>query len=256
MVVMRSTSPVLRALLNDETITDLDRTARTIATWSPGSHRWGHYAEMTATGPAICRTENVSACSPGVASLVDGVLRDTATAQLGARTVAFKDKINYKQPGGAGFHAHQDQTAYPGAPDVVSILVALDPCTRSSGCLWVAPGISSELPIDERGVIRDDVATSLSWEAVELDAGDALVIDGFLPHRSDPNTTDQPRRVLIASYAEEALGYTRSQYYAARSARMVAATAADGRFRISTHADFAGTEVAPIGRATDRCTHD
>jgi len=39
---------------------------------------WGHYAEHTPLGPRICRTENVSACHPGVAALVDGPLRDVA----------------------------------------------------------------------------------------------------------------------------------------------------------------------------------
>ena len=52
--------------------------------------------------------------------------------------------------------------------DVVSILVAIDECTTESGCLWFADGVDELLPTDERGVVRSDVVSSLSWSPVEL----------------------------------------------------------------------------------------
>jgi hypothetical protein len=82
-----------------------------------------------------------------------------------------------------------------------------------------------------------------------------VCIEGFAPHYSDANRTDRPRRVLVASYSPVADGYTRDDYYTARAQKMAHATATDGRFRISTLADFAGTEVAADARPTDRCTH-
>jgi len=42
---------------------------------------------------------------------------------------------------------------------------------------------------------------------------------------------------------------------AARSDAMTRSSAVDGRFRISTLADFDGAEVAPDAAAVDRCTH-
>jgi ectoine hydroxylase-related dioxygenase (phytanoyl-CoA dioxygenase family) len=138
---------------------------------------------------------------------------------------------------------------------VVSLLIAIDACTRESGCLWIAPEVDRELPTDDRGVVRRDVADALTWEAVTLAPGDALVIPGSAPHWSGSNRTERPRRVLVASYAERGRGYSRAVYYAARQLRMEESTARDGRFRISTHADFAGTEVPPDVRTTDHCTH-
>jgi hypothetical protein len=223
--------------------------------WPAGSHVWGHYAEATASGPAICRTENVSACHPGVAALVDGALRAVAADALGEPVVSFKDKINYKQPGGAGFRPHQDRVAYPGVNRVMSILVALDPCTTESGCLWLAGGVDEVLPTDDRGVVREDVARALDWDAVELAPGDAVLLDGLVPHYSDANTTPGARRVLVASYAPAAEKYTRQQYYAARRDVMTRSSEHDGRFRISTLADFAGAEVAPDTAAHEHCTH-
>jgi len=227
----------------------------TVEAWPAGSHVWGHYAEQTERGPAICRTENVSACHPAVAQLVEGPLQEAAAAGLGEAAVAFKDKVNYKQPGGAGFRPHQDRVAYPGAGRVFSILVAIDECTTESGCLWLAGGVDDVLPIDDRGVVRDDVASGLSWTPAELAPGDAALIDGLAPHYSEANRGPSPRRVLVASYVPAREGYTREQYYAARAAQMTSATASDGRFRISTLADFEGTEVAIESRATEACTH-
>jgi hypothetical protein len=249
------TTFVVDAALDGDQLAVLAAATAAIERWPAGSHVWGHYAEQTAHGPAICRTENVSACRPDVRTLVDGPLREVAGARLGADAVAFKDKINYKQPGGAGFLPHQDRHAYPGAPDVVSLLVAVDACTETSGCLWVAAGVDHLLPTDDRGVVESHVTDALDWEMVELAPGDALVIDGWLPHWSDANATDTARRVLVASYAPAGSGYTRDSYYSARAAEMASSTARDGRFRISTHADFAGEEVTPDGPAEGACTH-
>jgi hypothetical protein len=243
------------AALGHDDLATLTAAADAVEQWPAGSHVWGHYAEQTQTGPAICRTENVSACRPDVRALVDGPLREIASARLGVEAEAFKDKINYKQPGGAGFLPHQDRHAYPGAPDLVSLLVAIDACSEASGCLWIASGVDHLLPTDDRGVVEAHVTEALDWEMVELAPGHALVIDGWLPHWSDANHTDAARRVLVASYAPAGSGYTRESYYSARAAEMASSTERDGRFRISTHADFAGEEVAPDARADGRCTH-
>src|SRR5262245_60197278 len=78
------------------------------------SHVWRQSAEQIEDRVAVCRTENVSACHPGVAALVEGTLRAVATDTLGEPATPFKDKMNYKHPGGAGFRPHQDRLAYPG----------------------------------------------------------------------------------------------------------------------------------------------
>jgi len=229
--------------------------ATEIEAWPAGSHLWGHYAEATPNGTAICRTENVSACHAGVRRIVDGSLCELASDRLGKAAAPFKDKINYKRPGGAGFRPHQDQVAYPGASSVQSLLVAIDECTIESGCLWIASGVDRVLPTDDRGVVRADITAALEWQAVELAPGDVLCIDGLAPHWSEANTSSTARRVLIASYSPAASGYTRDHYYAARAETMTDSTARDGRFRISTLADFDGIEVTPEKPARDECMH-
>jgi hypothetical protein len=86
-------------------------------------------------------------------------------------------------------------------------------------------------------------------------AGDAVYLTGVAPHYSEANRSDRPRRVLVASYSPLSEQYGRAQYYAARRVAMEQASATDGRFRISTLADFEGLEVAPAAGAQDTCTH-
>jgi hypothetical protein len=246
---------VREAVLDPSEVRALQAWAAEIEAWPAGSHVWGHYAEQTPNGPAICRTENVSACHAGIASLVDGVLRACAADALGEPVTDFKDKLNYKQPGGAGFRPHQDRVAYPGVERVLSVLLAIDDCSRDAGCLWLADGVSEVLAVDDRGVVRDDVAQTLDWYAAELAPGDAVCIDGLAPHYSEANRTGGARRVLVVSYAPASEGYGRTHYYDARRDVMRDATSRDGRFRISTLADFDGVEVDAPPRATERCTH-
>jgi hypothetical protein len=230
--------------------------ADAVEAWPTGSHVWGQYAEQIGDRVAACRTENVSACHPGVATLVDGVLAAVATDALGEPAVPFKDKMNYKHPGGAGFRPHQDRLAYPGVDRVLSVLVAIDECTTESGCLWLAGSVDEPLPTDDRGVVRDDVVESLQWEPAELEAGDSVLLDGLAPHYSETNRGNRRRRVLVASYAPATERYSREHYYATRDETMRRASQQDGRFRISTLADFDGVEVAGGAAGTDRCTHD
>jgi ectoine hydroxylase-related dioxygenase (phytanoyl-CoA dioxygenase family) len=90
---------------------------------------------------------------------------------------------------------------------------------------------------------------------VELAAGDAVLLDGLAPHYSQANRSDRRRRVLVASYAPAREGYSRQHYYSARADTMRRASEEDGRFRISTLADFDGIEVVGDAPPGERCTH-
>ena len=253
---MTPESSIRRCVVGGHELEALQAWATEVEAWPVGSHHWGQYAERTATGDAICRTENVSACHGGFAELTRGVLAGVAASALGVEVVDFKDKINSKQPGGAGFSPHQDLAAYPGASRVMSILVAIDECSTTSGCIWFALEVDELLPVDSRGVVLPGVVSSLSWSPAELAPGDAVCIGGTTPHYSEANKSSASRRVLVASYAPPGEGYDRKRYYSAREREMEQATARDEQFRISTLADFEGIEVGNPGAGiTESCWH-
>ena len=91
----------------------------------------------------LARIERFIEYEDGLASLVrDPRIGDLTSALLGDRAILFKDKINFKMPGGAGFTPHQD--IQPGwdtyAPYFISVLIAIDANTIENGCLQLAAG--------------------------------------------------------------------------------------------------------------------
>ena len=210
---------------------------------APGLHHW----EMTDGGPALARSEDLIGDSPVLRDLIcAGPLLEIAGALFEEPAVLFKEKINYKQPGGAGFAPHQDAAAYRFVDHHVSCMVPLDPATEASGCLSVVSGAHAGfLPTDPGGCIDADVAAGLAWEAAEVQPGDLLWFDSYTPHRSDTNRTERPRRALYLTYNAASQGEFRERYYADKRAEFAAegGTFGDERVRISITADFLGRPV-------------
>ena len=73
---------------------------------------------------------------------------------------------------------------------------------------WFPEGALAEMP--------DFAADPERWRVIgwELEPGDAVFFDSYAPHRSQPNRTDQARRVLYITYNTRSEGDSREQYYA------------------------------------------
>ena len=92
-------------------------------------------------GPQLCRSENFVPSTPACATLLcTGPFVDLAGALLGEPAVLYKEKVNYKLPGGAGYSPHQDAPAYPMIDVHVSAMVAVDDADESNGGLEVVSG--------------------------------------------------------------------------------------------------------------------
>ncbi len=180
------------------------------------------YHEDSVTTPGRRVIQRIENCCPFHAGfdrfIRDGALIRWSGALLGGPVVLFKDKINFKMPGGAGFKAHQDQqagwTAY--APLFVTAMVTLDAATLENGCLEVAAGRHREgligeqwKPLEERG---------LDLQALPTAPGDVIFFDSFVPHASKPNLTDSPRRILYITYNLAIQGDHRERYFADKHA--------------------------------------
>jgi hypothetical protein len=218
-----------------------------VASWAeedgPGLHHW----EQTDHGPALARSEDLVPHHPGLRGLICDELADLAGALLGEPALLFKEKVNYKHPGGAGFAPHQDATAYRFADHHVSCMLPVDPATAASGCLHVASGHhrDGQLPTDARGRVEAEVADALPWEVVEVSPGDLLWFDSYTPHRSEANSTDRARRALYLTYNAASAGDLRATYYTDKATELAASDGTFGgeRVRISISDDFLGRPV-------------
>jgi ectoine hydroxylase-related dioxygenase (phytanoyl-CoA dioxygenase family) len=244
---------VVRGALDDARLEELDAAVRRLerqAVESDGAGHVGHglhHFEQTDAGAVLARSEDFVHDDPVLRDFIcTGLVVDVLGQLFGEPAVLFKEKINYKQPGGGGFAPHQDATAYRFVDHHISCMVPLDPATPASGCLYVAPGFAAgQLPTDERGRIEAATADGLAWQPVPLEPGDLLFFDSYTPHYSDTNTTNRARRAAYLTYNAASLGDHRDRYYADKRAEFAArGDDFEGeRVRISISDDFLGRPV-------------
>ncbi len=136
---------------------------------------------------------------------------------FGADAVLFKEKVNFKLPGGQGFEPHPDaQAGWQDYGDLhITIMITVDRASEENGCLEIAAGHH------ERGLIgelwkpmTDAELDGIDFVKLPTEPGDAVFFDSFAPHRSAPNRSDQRRRVLYITYAKAADGDHRERYFA------------------------------------------
>jgi ectoine hydroxylase-related dioxygenase (phytanoyl-CoA dioxygenase family) len=202
---------------------------------------WEHHYELTDGGRRLARTENFTPVSPLLSTLLrEGAVTDVAGQLLSEPAVLYKEKINYKAAGGAGFAPHQDKPAYPFVNRVLSVMVAVDDATTDNGCLEVVSGAHHEvLAQDERGCIDPRVVARFDWQPVELRAGQTLFFHALTPHRSGPNRSTLDRRALYPTYNGRSEGNLRDEYYAVRRRALAGADGSE-RVQLSLIGDFEG----------------
>ncbi|MBK17855.1 MAG: phytanoyl-CoA dioxygenase [Rhodospirillaceae bacterium] len=196
----------------------------TITTWAteveelpelPGK-QWVFHEESALDGSdLINRIEYISPFHSGFASLTEN-LRHAAGQLLGDDAVLFKEKINFKMPGGGGFEPHQDSQAgwevY--ASNFITAMICIDEATVENGCLEIAAGEN------KRGLIRGmepltaNDTSDMNFIAVPTRPGDMVLFDAYTPHRSAPNPTTEQRRVYYATYNRASEGDHIERYYA------------------------------------------
>ncbi len=137
---------------------------------------------------------------------------DALTRVVGPNVKAVQSMLFIKAEGRPGQPWHQDEFFIPTRDrSLTAVWVALDDATVENGCLWVLPGSH------RRGVLypdrdQDDPRFDCSIEAydfpyrdedavpVEVPAGSAVIFNGYLLHRSLPNTGRHGYRRALANH--------------------------------------------------------
>ena len=191
-----------------------------LAARPPSVGREMTYFEDSLTEPGarvLSRIERFAGYHDGLASLVaDRRVLDAVAALLGDEPTLFKEKVNFKMPGGGGFTPHQD--IQPGwdayAPYFVSVLIAVDRNTIENGCLELAAGHHQRGLIGRKWEpLEGAELDGLKFEAFPMEPGDAAFFDCFTPHQSQPNRTDRPRRNIYLTYNRRGDGDFRDRYF-------------------------------------------
>lgn len=235
---------VLVRTLDDDAVAALRAWVDEIMAW-PDNGPWLHYREQTDAGPRLCRTENFVPYHEGMrAFLTSGAMPAAAGVLLGEEAVLYKEKLNYKVAGGAGYAPHQDAPAYRFVASHVSCMVAVDDADESNGCLDVVSGAHAEvLPMDDDGCIAPDVVARLHWTPVPVAAGMTLWFHSRTPHRSGPNRSSRDRRAIYPTYNARSEGDLRAAYYRQKRAEFDSSSGVSGRVQVSLINDFQGRPI-------------
>jgi len=195
--------------------------------WKDHAGKYMKYYEpdkRDASAPKLlCRIENFTQFNPGLDYVLNGhKLVKMCDDLFNEPAILYKEKINYKLPGGDGFTPHQDVAAgwwmYKQTLHI-SCLVSIDAATEANGCLEVVRGHHLDgMMGDDWKAIPDEKVAGMKWELIPTEPGDVMFFDSYVPHRSAPNFTNHSRRVLYATYAKGSEGDYRDRYYADKRA--------------------------------------
>lgn len=134
------------------------------------------------------------------------------TQVIGPNVKAMQSMLFIKSEGRPGQAWHQDEYFIPTRDrSLTAVWIALDDATVENGCLWVLPGSH------RRGVLypdrdQDDPRFDCTNEAhgfpytdadavpVEIPAGAAVIFNGYLLHRSLPNSGRHGYRRALANH--------------------------------------------------------
>lgn len=185
----------------------------------------------------VCRTEDMLTVYPNLMHLIEGTVTAYLSQLLDEPYVLFKDKLNYKWPGGGAFPPHQDQPAFAsfGPAEFITAMVCIDPADYENGCLQVAKkwkqtfADHSELNQErlakgnellpyiiggpKHGSIQPQYVEKIEWLPLNVSPGDLVIFDAYLPHYSEPNQSNSSRRAMFFTLNKLCDGEYRKTYY-------------------------------------------
>jgi ectoine hydroxylase-related dioxygenase (phytanoyl-CoA dioxygenase family) len=211
---------VLRSVFGPAEMDDITQWVHALAEWPETRGTIMKYFEDDAANPGqriLNRIENFVPFHEGFRGLAtENPIAGFVSELMSEPACLFKDKINFKLPGGSGFEPHQDIQAgwATYADSFISVSLAVDETTIENGCLELAAGHHT------RGLagrllepLNPEELEGITFEPVLQAPGDVVLFDSYTPHRSGPNRTSNPRRNVYLTYNKASAGDFRERYF-------------------------------------------
>jgi hypothetical protein len=214
------------SLLSPSQKKNLVRWTEEVEKWPETAGKWMQYFENRNGTRLLCRTEKYFDFHPQIRDLVYGPILQAVAQLMDEAACVYKEKINYKYAGGAGFEPHQDAPAYVSTKQRyhITAMIAIDPMTKENGALEVVKGEHTKGMFPHPGGVMEhklcqDYERRGMWELIHADVGDTMLFHSYLPHRSGPNKTNSSRRAHYITFNPLADGDHRDFYYADKRAK-------------------------------------
>ncbi|MEE8515119.1 MAG: phytanoyl-CoA dioxygenase family protein [Alphaproteobacteria bacterium] len=217
----RSGALVVRDLMPSQEMAKISAWVDEIHGYPEAPGKYMMYFEDSKLTPGKRMLNRIENFIPYHQDLADLLLGDAMIGRVselfGEPAVLFKEKVNFKMSGGEGFEPHQDVQA--GWEDYASLfitaMVSVDQATEENGCLEIAKwDHRRELVGELWKPMHGDQLAGVEFLPCPTAPGDCVFFDSYLPHRSEPNLSASPRRVIYVTYNRLSEGDHRAQYYA------------------------------------------
>ena len=213
---------VVPGLFGMEAMTRIRSWVDEVTSWpeTPGGRHMVYYEEdRRVKGRRLLnRIENFVPHHQGLADLVKSRERLSMVSELlDEEAILFKDKINFKLPGGDGFKWHQDvQAGWDRYGSLhLTMMISVDEAHQQNGCLRMAHGYrGARLLGDTWSPLQIEDLDDYDIRDCPTRPGDAIFFDSFVPHGSEPNRSERPRRILYLTYGLACEGDQRARYFA------------------------------------------
>tara|TARA_Y100000591_G_C21740623_1_gene649151 strand:- start:154 stop:930 length:777 start_codon:yes stop_codon:yes gene_type:complete len=138
--------------------------------------------------------------------------------------VLFKDKLNFKYPGGSGFLPHIDGHFYwidrnnkkqngwnKYSSNFINLVIPLERSTKENGCLYLAEKKNTNVLGKSFKDITNNLITNspniknknlkyFNFKPIEMNQGDILFFDWKCAHMSKKNISNKSRKIFYATY--------------------------------------------------------
>ena len=162
----------------------------------------------------VNRIENITPFHSGFKALSES-LKNPVGQLLEEEATLFKEKINFKMSGGAGFEPHQDIQAGWGkyAKFFISAFVSIDESTVENGCLEFCKTPKHSKTYKSWEPLSLEEVEELHFTPILTKPGDLVFFNCFAIHQSSENRSTRCRRIYYATYNKRSDGDHLEKYY-------------------------------------------
>ena len=203
---------VMKNLLDNRTKSQLIHYVNQIEQDTTDNKYLNQYELSNDNKPVLCRTEYIINHHLGMKQfLTQGMIPNIVSRVSGFPIHLYKEKINYKYPNTGGYRPHQDITAYPNSMNHTTCLIHLCDTNLDNGCLQFSPIYNNSILENTNGILSKP--QNLSWVNCPTNFGDVVLFNSYIPHKSGPNKSNNPRKSLYITYNHANEGNLRDDYY-------------------------------------------
>ena len=136
---------------------------------------------------------------------------------MSGKCILFKEKINFKPSGCRADKLHQDSQGgwNKFSKNFISILVSIEKSTKINGCLeFDTSGKNKNYSIGKIfKPLKIKELNKPNFTSIELNTGDVVFFNQYIPHRSKPNKSNLNRTLLYITYNLKKDGNFRKKYF-------------------------------------------